>query len=153
MDLVTLLLLLLSCISLRAVGAQRVFTFEPCVPKDPLYERYDSGSALIQIDPKGEGGSINWNFCAWTATPLLHVKKLRVAFHDDSKVPMATHDVSICNAGGTDCLAQLRAHNNPSCLHGSKSLPWLRLPNTNTTAKLSLIEPGAKDQVIAEFCS
>jgi hypothetical protein len=138
-----------------AVGSQRVFTFEPCVPpQDAEYHTYDMGSAMIQVNANGQGGRINWNFCAPTQAALLHVKKIRIAFSDDSNDSvMATHDVDICNTGGSDCLAQLRARTNPSCVYGSKTLTWLHLPHSNASGKISLIEPGNGEVIVAEFCS
>lgn len=146
-----LFVVLMLCIS-SAASASRVMQFTECNPSNPDYKQYDSGSALIQLNPNNIGGTINWNFCAWTPTPLIHVKKIRIDLADDG-INIASHELSICNENGSDCVNQLRTNTNPSCLTGKKVLPWLRFPNQNVTGTIALLEPGYNHNMVAKFCS
>lgn len=132
--------------------AQVVYRYEPCVPNDK-YVQYDAGSALVQINANGVGGTINWNFCAQQEQALRYVKRIRIDFTESTGAAstLASHSVDICNGNGNDCLAQLSRSSYPSCVTGQKKLDWLRVPHNETTSTILLLENN--DKAIAKFCA
>lgn len=140
---------ILACRGIDRVYAGRVLSFTPCQGASP-YERYEPGQALISINDNGLGGSISWKFCTWKPSPLMHVKDIRIDFTEQSSgVVVASHPIKICDTTAA-CINQLRQQQHPSCISGSTTLDWLRIPNNDTSASISLME-GTK--AIAKFCA
>jgi hypothetical protein len=146
---IRLLLIVLGLASV--VSADKKVTFRECTMRDTANPFFHS-SAVFTYNPSGIGGTVQWELCSKTPDPLLHVDLLRLEFInvvDNSTV--ASHPIRICSKGGNECIDQLQASTRPSCMKGSKELPWLIVEPEGTTAQLLLVE-SSRDKPITHFC-
>lgn len=128
-----------------------VVAFTECHRAHAAAESYSDSRATITWAPDTRSARLDYTFCHVHSSALLHVHSVMIDLTDSSSgTRIVHHAVRICADNRHDCIAQLAEQHHPSCIYGSKHLPWLHAPKNEFEAKIHLMENG--DKVIAHLC-
>lgn len=130
---------------------KNVVAFKECHRSHAASDGYSESRASLSWTDDAKSAMLDYTFCHIHSSALMHVHSLMIDLTDsDTGTRLVHHPVRLCADNRHDCIAQLKEQHHPSCLHGSKYLPWLHAPRGEFEAKLHLMENG--DKVIAHLC-